>query len=161
MVLYGVGSLIAITLGGRLYNRIGAHPLFLFGILAHSAGIAVLFFIGHHFNIQLLIIAYLLMGLGGGVSANTAQTTAMIDFDEATLTKASAVWNLNRQISFSLGCAFFTLLFNVLQHYTNDTSAYQLTFLLAAFIGIPPLFIIKKLNRKPNEDKSSCYPKRN
>nr|WP_236574523.1 PucC family protein [Shewanella algae] len=101
------------------------------------------------------------MGLGGGVSANTAQTTAMIDFDEATLTKASAVWNLNRQISFSLGCAFFTLLFNVLQHYTNDTSAYQLTFLLAAFIGIPPLFIIKKLNRKPNEDKSSCYPKRN
>ncbi|MBO2612395.1 MULTISPECIES: MFS transporter [Shewanella] len=161
MVLYGVGSLIAITLGGRLYNRIGAHPLFLFGILAHSAGIAVLFFIGHHFNIQLLIIAYLLMGLGGGVSANTAQTTAMIDFDEATLTKASAVWNLNRQISFSLGCAFFTLLFNVLQHYTNDTSAYQLTFLLAAFIGITPLFIIKKLNRKPNEDKSSCYPKRN
>ncbi|WAM47121.1 MFS transporter [Vreelandella venusta] len=160
MVLYGAGSLVAITVGGRLYNRIGARSLFLFGMLAHSAGIAVLFFVGHHSNIPLLIIAYLLMGLGGGVSANTAQTTAMMDFDEATLIKASAVWNLNRQMSFSLGAAFFTLLFNVLQHYANDMSAYQLTFLLAAFIGVTPLLIIKQLNRKPNEDISSCYPKK-
>lgn len=94
------------------------------------------------------------------MSANTAQTTAMMDFDEATLIKASAVWNLNRQMSFSLGAAFFTLLFNVLQHYANDMSAYQLTFLLAAFIGVTPLLIIKQLNRKPNEDISSCYPKK-
>lgn len=161
MMLYGAGSFVAIIVGGRIYNRIGARTLFLFGMLAHSAGIAVLFFVGHRFNIPLLIIAYLLMGLGGGVSANTAQTTAMMDFDDATLTKASAVWNLNRQMSFSLGAAFFTLLFNVLQHYTNDMSAYQLTFLLAAFIGLIPLFVIKQLNRNPNKDITSCYPKKN
>lgn len=156
MILYATGSFFAMVMGGRLYNRIGAQPLFLSGLLLHSSGIAVLSLAGNTLTLPLLIIAYLLMGMGGGISANTAQTTAMMDFDEEQLTRASTIWNLNRQMSFSIGAAFFTLVFNLLQQYTTDMSAYQLTFLIASVVGLSPLLLIKKLTQKKD---SLCYPK--
>ncbi|AVF59239.1 MFS transporter [Vibrio diabolicus] len=158
MLLYAIGSFSAMMISGRLYNRIGATPLFLSGLLLHAAGIAVLSLVGSSLTLSLLIVAYLMMGMGGGVSANTAQTTAMMDFDEERLARASAIWNLNRQMSFSIGAAFFTLIFNLLQQYTADISAYHLTFLTASLTGLIPLLLIKQLNRKKD---TLCNPKEN
>lgn len=151
MMLYAGGSFCAMTLCGRLYNRVGAAKLFLLGLSCHAVGIALLSLVNTHFNLPLLVAAYLLMGIGGGIGANTAQTTAMIDFEGERLARASTIWNLNRQMSFSLGAALFTLIFNLLQQHTTSTSAYHSTFLIAALAGIFPLIQLISL-------KSSSRP---
>jgi len=157
MVLYAAGAFCAMMTGGRLYNRIGAAPLFLTGLLLHAAGIALLSLIGSAHGLPLLIIAYLLMGTGGGIGASTAQTTAMLDFTDERLARASTVWNLNRQMSFSIGAALFTLMVNLLQQQTTITSAYHYTFLIAAGLGLLPLLRLKQLIPQP---ESLCHQKK-
>jgi len=157
MVLYAAGAFCAMMMCGRLYNRTGAAPLFRIGLLLHAAGIALLALVGTTHDLPVLIIAYLLMGTGGGIGANTAQTTAMLDFADERLARASTIWNLNRQMSFSIGAALFTLIANLLQQQTTMTSAYHYTFLIAAGLGLLPLLRLKHLIQQP---ESLCRQKK-
>ncbi|MDX7986453.1 multidrug efflux MFS transporter [Xenorhabdus sp. 12] len=147
MFLYAMGSLGAILFCGRMYNRLGAYRLFFCGLILHAIGIALLTTINHSDDFFSLVAAYLLMGIGGGISANTAQTTALMDFAEEQLSRASVVWNLNRQMSFSVGAALFMMLFNLLQQSFNDTHAYHLTFVLAAIFNLLPLIRLNQLKK--------------
>lgn len=158
MVLYAAGSFCAMSICSRFYNRVGAAKLFLPGLICHAAGIALLSLVGADYGLPVLVLAYLLMGIGGGIGANTAQTTAMIDFSGEHLSRASTVWNLNRQMSFSVGAALFTLLFNLLQQHTTTTSAYHTAFLIAALLGLLPLLALMSLNKQP---ESLCNQKEN
>jgi len=96
----------------------------------------------------LVSMAYLAMGFGGGLAANTAQSTALLDFSEQLMPQASVIWNINRQISFSLGSALLLMLFYLLQQqfpHTAPLHIYQLIFIIAAIIGSLPLLIIYQL----------------
>ena len=55
-----------------------------------------------------------MMGIGGGIGANTAQTTALYDFDKQRLIQASVIWNINRQVVFSVGATLVAMIFNTL-----------------------------------------------
>ncbi|WFQ79345.1 MFS transporter [Xenorhabdus sp. SF857] len=147
MILYAIGALGAILICGRMYNRWGAHRLFLCGIVLHAIGIAFLATINHANDVPGLIGAYLLMGIGGGIGANTAQTTALMDFANEKLSRASVIWNINRQMSFSIGTALFTMIFNLLQQGSISANAYHLTFILAAIIGLLPLMSLHNLKK--------------
>lgn len=157
MMLFAAGSFCAMIASGHVYNRLGAARLFFIGLTLHAVGIALLSMVGPEHDLHLLIVAYLLMGTGGGISTNTAQTTAMLDFDGEHLASASTVWNLNRQMSFSVGAAAFALLFSLLQRQTTTVSAYHYAFLIASVLGLLPLLRLTILNR-PKE--SSCDPKK-
>ncbi|CDG15917.1 MFS transporter [Xenorhabdus doucetiae] len=148
MILYAVGAFGAILVCGKVYNRLGAYRLFLCGLILHAVGIALLSTINHSHDLFGLVAAYLLMGIGGGIGANTAQTTALIDFAGEQLSRASVIWNLNRQISFSIGAALFTMIFNVLQQKFISTYAYHLTFVLAAILGLLPLIGLNQLKKR-------------
>jgi hypothetical protein len=54
------------------------------------------------------------------------------------------IWNINRQISFSLGTALLLMLYSVLQQFF-PTQAYPLIFMIAAILGSLPLFILHQL----------------
>ncbi|PHM65554.1 multidrug transporter [Xenorhabdus stockiae] len=158
MILFAGGSFCAMVACGHLYNHIGAARLFCTGLILHAGGIVLLTLVGSEHELLLLVAAYLLMGIGGGISTNTAQTTAMLDFEGEHLARASTVWNLNRQMSFSIGAAVFTLLFNLLQQQTTTTSAYHFTFLIAAGLGLLPLLKLIQLSQKT---ESVCNQKKN
>ncbi|PHM59431.1 MFS transporter [Xenorhabdus sp. KK7.4] len=158
MILFAGGSFCAMVACGHLYNHIGAARLFCTGLILHAGGLVLLTLVGAEHELLLLVAAYLLMGIGGGISANTAQTTAMLDFEGEHLARASTVWNLNRQMSFSIGAAVFTLLFNLLQQQTTTTSAYHFTFLIAAGLGLLPLLKLIQLSQKT---ESVCNQKKN
>ncbi|WP_426578258.1 MFS transporter [Xenorhabdus stockiae] len=158
MILFAGGSFCAMVACGHLYNHIGAARLFCTGLILHAGGIVLLTLVGAEHELLLLVAAYLLMGIGGGISANTAQTTAMLDFEGEHLARASTVWNLNRQMSFSIGAAVFTLLFNLLQQQTTTTSAYHFTFFIAAGLGLLPLLKLIQLSQKT---ESVCNQKKN
>ncbi|AMT90577.1 MULTISPECIES: MFS transporter [Pseudomonas] len=145
MILYAIGAFIAMILCGRVYNRIGARRLFTLGMLLHSAGIATLVLVNAPTDLWLIMIAYSLMGIGGGIGANTAQTTSLMDFTGGDTHKASVIWNINRQMSFSLGAALFLMIFNVLLPTLGTTPAYHATFAIAALVGLLPLLQMNQL----------------
>ncbi|WP_256809654.1 MFS transporter [Pseudomonas siliginis] len=145
MILYAIGAFIAMILCGRVYNRTGARRLFTLGMLLHSAGIATLVLVNAPTDLWLIMIAYSLMGIGGGIGANTAQTTSLMDFTGGDTHKASVIWNINRQMSFSLGAALFLMIFNVLLPPLGTTPAYQATFAIAALVGLLPLLQMNQL----------------
>jgi len=142
MMLYGIGAFAAIIVAGRVYYRIGAARLFTCGIVLHSGGIALLSLVSYPGDTVVLSAAYLLMGVGGGIAANCAQTTALIDLSEQQMSRGSTLWNINRQLTFSLGTALFTLLLAVFSRYFPGESAWHLAFIIAAVCGLFPLRLI-------------------
>lgn len=146
MILYATGAFIAMLGCGRAYNRVGAKRLFSLGMLLHSAGIASLMTVNTATDLWLIVIAYSLMGIGGGIGANTAQTTALMDFKGSDTHKASVIWNINRQLSFSVGAALFLMIDNLLLKQLDPTPAYHATFAIAALAGLLPLFHMSPLN---------------
>ncbi|CRL65249.1 MFS transporter [Proteus vulgaris] len=148
MLLYALGAFISMTISGVLYNKLGMKRLFVFALLLYSAGIALLIFVNSNTDILLLIIAYLVIGIGGGIGANTAQTTALYDFNSQKLVQASVIWNINRQVVFSVGATVVAMLFNIFSLFCLPQTAYNMTFLICALIGILPLTLLFTLKKK-------------
>ena len=146
MMVYAGGALVSMLVGGRLYNRAGARPLFIASMVLHSLGIAALAAVAAPADAWLLVAAYGLMGLGGGLGANTAQTTALLDFAGRQTQQASVIWNLNRQMAFSVGAAFFLMVFNTLATRLDAGRAYHMTFLIASLAGLVPLLQLRSLH---------------
>lgn len=147
MLVYAGGALLAMLMCGRIYNRVGARPLFVVSLLLHSLGIACLMAVNSAGDLLTLVLAYALMGLGGGLAANAAQTTALMDFHGSELPQASVVWNINRQMAFSVGAALFLMIFNLLQPHTGALSAYHASFAVAALVGLLPLTCLHTLRK--------------
>ncbi|MEQ4925215.1 MFS transporter [Proteus hauseri] len=148
MLLYAIGAFTAMVTSGVLYNKLGMKYLFIIALLLHSTGIALLALVNVPNDITLLIVAYLIMGIGGGIGANTAQTTALYDFVSQELVQASVIWNINRQVVFSIGATVVAMLFNTLSLFNSSQAAYSITFISCAFIGILPLTLLLTLKKQ-------------
>ncbi|SUC36701.1 High-copy suppressor of rspA [Providencia rustigianii] len=143
MLLYAAGALFSMVSGGYFYHRLGKRSLFIMGITLHSLGIFSLFWIDNQSQLGLLVIAYLLMGMGGGMSANTAQISALIDFKDRDLLQGSVLWNINRQVAFSVGTVVLISIFNLMTS-SSDLLRYQYTFFIAALLGLLSLISVFK-----------------
>ncbi|WP_339482298.1 MFS transporter [Pseudomonas sivasensis] len=133
MLPWAMASALAIFLGKKLFNRCGPKPSLMAGMALQCSGILVL-------NEPALIIpAYALMGLGGSLCSSTAQTLAFLDIPAERMGNASALWNINRQISFCLGAAALSALLSALD-------SYALTFTIAAALTLLPLFAVLRLD---------------
>lgn len=143
MLLYATGALAAMISGGLLYQRLGKKYLLIIGITLHSLGIFLLFCISNTSPLSFLVIAYLLMGMGGGLSANIAQISSLIDFSGQDLLQGSVLWNINRQVSFSVGTVVLISIYNLMSG-SSDLLRYQHTFLIAALLCLLSLIPILK-----------------
>ncbi|MEA1231331.1 MFS transporter [Acinetobacter sp. IRS14] len=143
MLLYATGALAAMISGGLLYQRLGKKSLLIIGITLHSFGIFLLFYISNTSPISFLVIAYLLMGMGGGLSANIAQISSLIDFSGQDLLQGSVLWNINRQVSFSVGTVVLISIYNLMSG-SSDLLRYQHTFLIAALLCLLSLIPVLK-----------------
>jgi MFS family permease len=113
MVPWSLASFAAITFTGRYFNRFGPRPLVVIGCLLQAAGILLLLKIDAHSPLALLILAFTLMGGGGSLCSSTAQSSAFLHTPAEEMPDASALWNLNRQLSFFAGSALLALLLRV------------------------------------------------
>ncbi|EDU60688.1 MFS transporter [Providencia stuartii] len=143
MLLYAAGALLSMLSGGYLYHHVGKKTLFFAGMTTHSLGIMLLFWVSSYSDLPLLIAAYLLMGAGGGLCTNTAQISALIDFSGKDLLQGSVLWNINRQVSFSVGTVVLVSIFSVVT-VQNDLLRYQYTFMIAAVVGLLSLIAVLK-----------------
>lgn len=155
MLLYAAGAMVAMLISGAVYNRTGAGRLFIISLLLHSGGIALFALTDSHTPLYLIGLIYLLTGTGGGIAANCAQTTALYDFHGAQLNKASVIWNINRQVVFSIGAAVMMTLYQALDTLVPG-QAFALTFLGGALAGLIPLiFLLRpqfRTSLKPAEE---------
>ena len=88
------------------------------------------------------------MGFGGSLCSSTAQSSAFLQIPDAQLADASALWNINRQLSFCLGVALLSLLLNLLLAVLPPATAYRTCFILAgASVLIPLLLCLRLANR--------------
>lgn len=143
MLLYAAGALAAMISGDLLYQRLGKKYLLIIGITLHSLGIFFLFFISNTSPISFLGFAYLVMGMGGGLSANIAQISSLIDFKGQDLLQGSVLWNINRQVSFSVGTVVLISIYNSMSG-SSDLLRYQHTFLIAALLCLLSIIPILK-----------------
>lgn len=133
MLPWAVASALAIYLSKKLFNRCGPKPLLLVGMALQCIGILLL-------NQPTWVIpAYALMGLGGSLCSSTAQTLAFLDIGAERMGHASALWNINRQVSFCLGAAALSALLSALD-------SFAITFTIAAALTLLPLFAVLRLD---------------
>lgn len=143
MLPWALGSAVAIVLGKRGFNRFGPRPLLIAGMLMQSLGIASLVLIDQS-QVWLPIAAYALMGLGGSFCSSSAQTLAFLEVHPQRMNHASALWNINRQLSFCLGTAVLSALLGALG--ADSLRAFEHCFLVAAVLTLLPLIAVLRFN---------------
>jgi MFS family permease len=133
MLPWALASAVAIYLSKKLFNRYGPKPLLLAGMALQCGGILLLN------QPTLIIAAYVLMGLGGSLCSSTAQTLAFLDIPTHRMGHASALWNINRQVSFCVGAAVLSAVLSALD-------SFAITFTMAAALTLLPLFAVLRLD---------------
>lgn len=140
MLPWSLFSFVAICLTGKKFNLWGPRPLFITGCLAQALGIGMLALTGQTADAIICVLAFALMGFGGSLCSSTAQSSAFIQIANAELADASALWNINRQLSFCLGVTLVTLLFNLIANTGMPLkSSYHLCFMLVACSTVIPV----------------------
>lgn len=139
MLPWSLASFVAITLTGRYYNRFGPRPFIISGCLLQAAGILLLIGVSPQTSASILISAFTLMGAGGSLCSSTAQSSAFLNIANHHLPDASALWNINRQLSFLAGAALLAALLSALLHHYSTALAWRGVFITAAGITLIPL----------------------
>lgn len=143
MLPWAIASACAIATTRHWLPRIGAHPLLTAGMGCQAVGIALL--IGIQASQPWLpVLAFALMGLGGSLCSSSAQTLAFQRLADAELLPGSALWNLNRQLSFCLAAALLACVLAVLSS-VLPAHAFPLTLMLAAAMSLLPMLLLWRL----------------
>ena len=100
LMLPGAGVVPAITLTGKALIA-SARGLLIAGCLLQGAGMLTLAQLDQAGQHALQIAAFALMGFGGSLCSSTAQSSAFLQIPDGQLADASALWNINRQLSFA------------------------------------------------------------
>ncbi|MFW0758808.1 MFS transporter [Pseudomonas sp. H11T01] len=145
MLPWAVGSGIAIAIGKRGFNRFGPKPLLIIGMLLQSLGLVLLIFIDKPQGLRPMS-AYALMGLGGSLCSSCAQTLAFVDVHADRMSHASALWNINRQLSFCLGAAFLSALLAALG--AQSPLAFERCFMVAALLTLLPILVVLRFDAR-------------
>ncbi|PBI77675.1 MFS transporter [Rahnella victoriana] len=145
MLPWSLASFAAISFTGKMFNRIGPRALFIPGCLIQGAGIGLLALLsGFPAQSWLAIAAFTLMGAGSSLCSSTAQSGAFLHIPTQQLADASALWNINRQLSFCLGVTLVSVMLNILQIYLPQ-SAFRLAFIFAAVSVMVPVVLCLRL----------------
>ena len=145
MLPWALASALGISLSRYQFNRLGPKPLLVLGMTAQALGIGLLTRIDTP-DTWLPIALYGLMGFGGSLCSSTAQNTAFIDITPEHMGHASALWNINRQLSFLLGPALMMALYGALTAITSTPHAFALCFAIGCALTLVPLVPVLRLD---------------
>lgn len=149
MLPWSLASFVAISLTGKKFNHWGPRPLFIFGCLVQALGISMLTLTGQTEDIIVCVLAFALMGFGGSLCSSTAQSSAFIHIADSGLADASALWNINRQLSFCLGVTLVSLLFNLIADTGITTvNTYHICFVIAACSAVIPVLCCLRISNQ-------------
>lgn len=146
MLPWSVASFVAITATGRYFNRIGPRPLVVTGCLLQALGVLLLLSVSPASTALLPTLAFVLMGAGGSLCSSTAQSSAFLTTRREDMPDASALWNLNRQLSFFVGTLLLAQVLNLAQAWLPPLAAWHGMFIFAAGMTLLPVLYVFRLN---------------
>jgi MFS family permease len=142
MLPWALASALAITASKRLLARFGAVRVLRIGMLLQATGLLLMALLPQPpFAVAAALFA--LMGAGGSLCSSTAQTLAFHGVEGDALGDASALWNLNRQLSFCLGTAAIALLLALAMQWL-PARATSVALGLAAVLTLLPLALLHR-----------------
>jgi len=145
MLPWSLASFAAISFTGKMFNRLGPRALFIPGCLIQGAGIGLLALLSVFPAAPWLAnAAFTLMGAGSSLCSSTAQSAAFLHIRTEQLADASALWNINRQLSFCLGVTLVSVMLSAWQ-LSVPAFAYPLSFTVAASSVIIPIMLCLRL----------------
>jgi EmrB/QacA subfamily drug resistance transporter len=97
--------MIIAPIAGRLADRVGPRPLMTGGLIAVSASLFLLTGITVHSGYSLLLVSFVLMGIGMGFVMSPMSTAAMNSIDRAKAGVASGVLSMTRMVGGTFGVA--------------------------------------------------------
>ena len=142
MLPWALASAVAITGSRRLLARFGPAAVLRGGMLLQASGLLLMALLPQP-SFALAALLFALMGAGGSLCSSTAQTLAFHGVEAEALGDASALWNLNRQLSFCLGTAAIALLLALAMQWL-PTRATGVALGLAAFLTLLPLALLRR-----------------
>ncbi|HIE5514471.1 TPA: MFS transporter [Stenotrophomonas maltophilia] len=142
MLPWALASAVAITGSRWLLVRFGPAAVLRGGMLLQASGLLLLALLSQPpFVVAALLFA--LMGAGGSLCSSTAQTLAFQGVEGDALGDASALWNLNRQLSFCLGTAAIALLLALAMQWL-PARATSVALGLAAVLTLLPMVLLHR-----------------
>ncbi|KWF27247.1 MFS transporter [Burkholderia pseudomultivorans] len=160
MLPWAIAAFFAIATTRRGFPRCGAKPLLVCGIAVDCTGIALLATPWATFE-AVRIAAFVAMGFGASLCTSTSQSAAFVDVPAERMGDASALWNINRQLSFCLGVAVLGSALNALLALdAGGPAPYRWCFGLAVLLTLLPLGMIVRLpaHRAPAVQAVSSRP---
>ncbi|MBA8880918.1 MFS transporter [Phyllobacterium myrsinacearum] len=147
MLPWAGAAFVAIMSTRKLFASRGPRPLFLVGMALTSVGVLLL---ATPFAGQFLvrIASFIAMGFGASLCTSTAQTAAFTSIRTERTAEASALWNINRQLSFSLGGSVLgglLGLFLVTNGGAGTAMPYRTCFVIASILIVLPLPFVLRL----------------
>ncbi|MGH8438535.1 MAG: MFS transporter [Pseudomonas sp.] len=142
MLPWSLGALSAIAFVRWRFTCLGPRLLLSTGILIQGAALLWLALPWLATQPSALALIFVLLGLGSSLCSSSAQSLAFLAITPMQMGQASALWSLNRQLSFCLGV---TLLGAALNRLLPAPEAFQHTFYLAALLTLLPLPWVIKL----------------
>ncbi|MFP2468442.1 MFS transporter [Pseudescherichia vulneris] len=148
MLPWSIASFLAISFTGKYFNRLGPRSLIMVGGVLQAMGIFCLTVVTPATPHAMLVAIFALMGAGGSLCSSTAQSSAFLNITRHDMPDASALWNINRQMSFLLGATLLSGLLSALQAVLPSVDAWRWTFIVAAAITLLPLFSALRLDNQ-------------
>ncbi|AHI75221.1 MFS transporter [Burkholderia thailandensis] len=149
MVPWSAASFAAIATTRRAFPLHGPRPLLACGIVIACIGVALLAtpLAAHEAG---RMLAYAAMGFGASLCTSTSQSAAFLDVPADRMGEASALWNINRQLSFCLGSAVLGSALNFLLALDGGAAplAYRQCFALGALLTLLPLPLVARLGSR-------------
>ena len=142
MLLWALASAVAITCSRNLLARFGPAAVLRAGMLLQASGLMLMALLPQP-PFALAALLYALMGAGGSLCSSTAQTLAFHGVEGEALGDASALWNLNRQLSFCLGTAAIALLLALALQWL-PARATGVALGLAAVLTLLPMALLRR-----------------
>lgn len=129
----GIGSIIGIQFGSRLYDRIGPRYLVFAGLVVLTAATVLLVGIKPNSDWQFFVPILFLRGIGFGWSNLPLQTVSIASITGRALPKATSLYNATAQVFSSIGTAVVTTI--LVQRTASEATALVST---AQAAGQPP-----------------------
>ncbi|XMM87004.1 MFS transporter [Stenotrophomonas maltophilia] len=142
MLPWALASALAITASRRLLARFGPATVLCSGMLLQASGLLLMAMLPQPM-FALAALLFALMGAGGSLCSSTAQTLAFHGVESEVLGDASALWNLNRQLSFCLGTAAIALLLALAMQWL-PARATGVALGLAAVLTLLPMTLLRR-----------------
>lgn len=148
-------SLLAAALNpvvGSLYDKIGARPLGILGLILLTIGSGCYLFFRAQTETWVLVTLYTIRILGINLVMMPINTWSMSDFTGEIIPHANAVFATLRQIAGSVGTAIFVSIYSVASYTSDSLTGIHAAFGASAVMMICAVILaILKIEKKPKK----------